>query len=127
VKRSYGAVLCLDVIEHLPLREGLTLLRDSIRVLEPGGVIVVQTPNAEYLPNPLSWDMTHVHCYNVHDLWAWFTCEGLEARGYRVMAQEPGAGAVARLKSGITSYVKRQIIGADFANNIAIVARRPGA
>jgi methyltransferase family protein len=124
VKRAYGAVLCLDVIEHLPLREGLTLLRDSIRVLEPGGVIVVQTPNAEYLPGPMSWDMTHLHVYNVYDLWAWFTCEGLETQGYRVMAAEPGAGVVTRLKTRITSYVKRKIIGADFANNIAIVARR---
>ena len=43
VKRSYGAILCLDVIEHLGLREGLTLLRDSIRLLEPGGTIVENT------------------------------------------------------------------------------------
>jgi len=125
VKRAYDAILCLDVIEHLPLREGLTLLRDSIRVLEPGGAIVVQTGNGEYLPDPMSWDMTHLHVYNVYDLWAWFTCEGLETLGYRVMAEEPGAGVVTRIKTRITSYVKRKIIGADFANNITIIARRP--
>ena len=127
VTRPYGAILCLDVIEHLPLREGLTLLRDAIRLLEPGGAIVVQTPNAAYLPDPLSWDMTHVHVYNVHDLWAWFTCEGLETQGYRVVSAEPGAGPVVRAKFRVTSYVKRKILGADFANNIAVVARRPAA
>jgi 2-polyprenyl-3-methyl-5-hydroxy-6-metoxy-1,4-benzoquinol methylase len=125
VKRPYGAILCLDVIEHLSLQDGLTLLRDSIRLLEPGGALVVQTPNAAYIQDPLSWDMTHVHVYNVHDLWAWFTCEGLTAEGYRVMAAERGAGAVTKIKTRITSYVKRKILGADFANNIAVVARRP--
>ena len=86
---------------------------------------MVQTGNAEYLPDPMSWDMTHLHVYNVYDLWAWFTCEGLDTQGYRVVAAEPGAGAVTRLKTKITSYVKRKILGADYANNITIVARRP--
>lgn len=125
VKRSYGAILCLDVIEHLPLREGLAMVRLMIALLEPGGSLVIQTPNAAYLPDPRSWDMTHLHVYNAADLWAWLTCEGLEVAMVRVALREEHPGPVVAARLGITDYVKRKILGCDFANNIAAIARKP--
>ena len=125
VKRPYGAILCLDVLEHLSLVEGLTLLRRAIGLLEPGGALVLQTPNAAYLPDPRSWDMTHVHVYNLPDLWAFLVCEGLEVEGYRVTLGEEHPAPIVSLRLAVTAYVKRKILGCDFANNIAVVARRP--
>lgn len=125
VNRSYGAILCLDVLEHLSLFDGLTLVKRMTSLLAPGGALVIQTPNAAYIPEPRSWDMTHVHTYNVHDLWAYFTCEGMEAAGYRVVLGARNAGPIAAARIAITAYVKRRILGCDFANNIAVVARRP--
>ena len=124
VTRRYGAILCLDVIEHLPLAEGLTLVDRMAGLLEPGGTLVLQTANASYIPHPLSWDMTHVHVYNLPDLHAYLTCDGLEAAGYRVVLGERDPGPLRRAKFGITGYVKQKILGCDYANNIAIVARR---
>lgn len=125
VKRPYGAILCLDVLEHLSLVEGLTLVRRALELIEPGGTLVLQTPNAAYLPDPRSWDMTHVHVYNLPDLWAFLRCDGLEVEGYRVVLGEERPAPIVALRSAITAYVKRKILGCDFANNIAIVARRP--
>jgi len=125
VNRRYGAILCLDVLEHLPLIDGLTLLDRLIAILEPGGALVLQTPNAAYIPDPRSWDMTHVHLYNLPDLHAHLTCEGFEVAGYRVVLDEPAPGLVRRAKRGISAYVKEKILGCDHANNIAVVARRP--
>jgi SAM-dependent methyltransferase len=125
INQAYGAILCLDVIEHLDLREGLLLLKQMIALLEPGGVLVLQTPNAYYIPHPLSWDMTHIHVYNLHDLWAHLTCDGLEVTGYRVLFEEPDLGPVQVLRTAITSYVKKKILGCDYANNIALIVRKP--
>jgi hypothetical protein len=125
VVRRYGAILCLDVLEHLSLSDGLNLLRRMIALLAPGGSLVLQTANAAYIPGPLSWDMTHIHVYNLPDLWAFLTCEGLEVEGYRIVLGERRSGPVTTARLAITAYVKRKILGCDFANNIAVVATRP--
>ena len=127
ITRRYGAILCLDVIEHLPLREGLTLVRKMISLLEPGGVLVIQTPNAAYIPDPRSWDMTHIHTYNAGDLWAYLKCEGLDAEVYRVaLVPGPSPGPIVSARLAITAYVKRKVLGCDYANNIAAIARKRG-
>ncbi len=125
VTRRYGAILCLDVIEHLPLADGLMLLDRMVTLLETGGSLVLQTPNAAYLPDARSWDMTHIHLYNLPDLYAYLACDRLEVTGYRVTLRDRNPGLIRSAKIGITAYVKRNILGCDFANNIAIVARRP--
>ena len=125
VRQTYGAVLCLDVIEHLTLEDGLLLLKRMTSLLDPGGVLILQTANASYIPEPRSWDMTHLHTYNVMDLWAYLTCEGMDVAGYRVVFREPGWGPVRKLKFAVSAYVKKNVLGCDFANNIALVARRP--
>jgi SAM-dependent methyltransferase len=52
----YDAVLCMEVIEHIADKDGLhtewtgdgvnAMLRDAFRVLRPGGVLFLTTPNA---------------------------------------------------------------------------------
>lgn len=123
VSRSYGAILCLDVLEHLDLSSGLTLVDRMISLLEPGGTLVIQTPNAAYLPDPRSWDMTHVQLYNLPDLHAYLVCEGLDVAGYRVVLGDRRPGPVRRAKLALTHYVKARVLGCDFAANIALVAR----
>lgn len=125
VTRRYGSIVCLDVLEHLDLAAGLALLDRMVALLEPGGALVIQTPNAAYIPDPRSWDMTHLHVYNIHDLHAYLTCDGLDVSGYRVTVGDERPGPIRRLKLGVTNYVKRKILGCDFANNIALIARRP--
>lgn len=43
---SCQAVICEHVIEHLTREHGLQLLKDCRRVLEPGGVVRISTPDA---------------------------------------------------------------------------------
>jgi hypothetical protein len=125
VTRPYTAIVCLDTLEHLPLADGTALLKRMIALLSPGGVLILQSPNAAYLPDPRSWDMTHVHIYNLPDLWAFFRCEGMQVEGYRVTLGPERVGPVAVLRNSIVGYVKRKILGCDFANNIAVVAHQP--
>lgn len=127
VTRTYDAILCLDVLEHLPLADGLRMLKRMISLLTPAGALVIQTPNAAYIPDPRSWDMTHVQTYNIQDLWAFLRCEGMEVEGYRVVLGPQNPGPIGAVRGAIVAYMKRRVLGCDYANNIAIIARKGAA
>jgi 2-polyprenyl-3-methyl-5-hydroxy-6-metoxy-1,4-benzoquinol methylase len=44
---SLGAVLAMHVVEHLPVDALFALFRESARVLRTGGLLMIETPNAE--------------------------------------------------------------------------------
>lgn len=63
---SVGGIFCAHVIEHLHPPEALRLLRESHRVLSPGGVLVLVTPNPrnlQVLSEGFWLDLTHVRFY----------------------------------------------------------------
>ncbi len=59
--RSIGAVFSAQVIEHLAYGEFIELLQQSLRVLEPGGLMVAETvnPHAAHGFKTFWVDMTH--------------------------------------------------------------------
>jgi len=124
IRRSYGAILCLDVLEHLTLQDGMALLGRLASLLEPDGVLVLQTGNALYLPEPRAWDMTHLHSYNGPDLWAYFTAQGFDATVYRIVLGPERRGPIDAARFRIQAWVKEKILGCDYANNIAVIARK---
>jgi len=123
VSRKFEAILCLDVIEHMPLPEGLDLLHRMTALLTPGGVLVLQTPNARCIRNPLGWDMTHLHCYNARDLWSYLTNLGYSVSGYRVEFRSPRLSPFASIKSFVSKVITVQLLGCDYAENLGFVAR----
>ena len=42
---SIGAVSAFHLIEHLPLKPLIALLDETLRVLQPGGLVILETPN----------------------------------------------------------------------------------
>jgi O-antigen chain-terminating methyltransferase len=46
---SLGSVLAMHVVEHLPVDALFALFRESARVLRSGGLLMLETPNAESL------------------------------------------------------------------------------
>jgi O-antigen chain-terminating methyltransferase len=60
---SVAAVTSIQVIEHLPFRALLRLASEAFRVLRPGGVVILETPNPENLivgACNFYYDPTHV-------------------------------------------------------------------
>ena len=47
VEASLGSVVAMHVVEHLPVDALFALFRESARVLRPGGLLMIETPNAE--------------------------------------------------------------------------------
>ncbi len=124
VTSTYDAILCLDVIEHLPLRDGLALLLRLVDLLRPGGTLVVQTPNAHCIRAPLGWDMTHLHCYSAQDLWAFFTSCGLSTQAWRVVFRTEQVSVASRFRF-LLERVTTRILRCDYADNIAVIATKP--
>lgn len=124
ITESYEGILCLDVLEHLTLKDGLKLLSQLFERLSPGGSLVIQTPNARCVRNPLGWDMTHLHCYNAQDLWAYLTGLGLDVHGYRVVFGRRSRNPLARLRFAVNAYVASRMLGADYADNLLLIAKR---
>jgi len=63
---SIGGIFCSHLIEHLAPAEALTLLRESYRVIKPGGALVIVTPNPRDLRvlTDIFWlDLSHVRFY----------------------------------------------------------------
>lgn len=62
---SLDAVLAIDFVEHLPREVFLELLRQSNRVLRPGGRLILRMPNADspLVGRNLFNDITHVWTY----------------------------------------------------------------
>jgi SAM-dependent methyltransferase len=46
---SVGSILAAHVVEHLPVEHLFALFREAARVLRPGGLLMIETPNAESL------------------------------------------------------------------------------
>lgn len=44
---AFDNVICAEMIEHLPQDKALPLLKECYRVLKPGGILFLSTPNAE--------------------------------------------------------------------------------
>jgi 2-polyprenyl-3-methyl-5-hydroxy-6-metoxy-1,4-benzoquinol methylase len=124
VKKKFDVIICLDVLEHMPLNDGLGLLQGLVALLNKGGTLILQTPNARCIRHPLSWDMTHVHCYNLPDLWAYLSSMDLKVEGMRVVFTPEKIGFWKKLQNLIGQIIITKFLGSDYADNIALLARK---
>lgn len=68
-KEMYDAILLLDVLEHLELEYSVKLIQLIKSALKPGGVFVIQVPNAMAPLSPnRHWDITHLRAYTTHSM-----------------------------------------------------------
>lgn len=121
--QDYDAIIILDVIEHIGLREGLKLLLDLKSRLAKNGKIIIQTPNGKCIRSPLATDMTHMQLYNLNDLWAYLEAEDMSCDGYRVVFSSQG-GFFEKIKNKIFNAFVSRVLGCDYADNILLVAER---
>lgn len=56
-EKSFDVVVAVEVLEHV--REDEAFVRNVIRVLRPGGIFIMTTPNGDFIPNPYADHQRH--------------------------------------------------------------------
>lgn len=124
VSGPYDAILCLEVIEHMPLAEGLQLREYLDSLLGPGGRLIVSTPNPNCVMSPFATDETHVHLYPLHDFLAWGLDSGHSVLAYRVR-QIPVHDTVYRRMRRVLQRSLCWLLGIDYAHGWLAVLIKP--
>ncbi len=83
-KANSTAIVCLEVIEHMSLNDYVDLMDAFGRILSPGGVLVISTPNPLCVVPMWAGDPGHVQQYPIADLAADFVMRGYDVEGFRV-------------------------------------------
>ena len=80
---SFDAAVARDVIDHMPIRQGIAAVHELLRIVRPGGCVLLtlDTTDSEYESEPHEtngdgdylfyrgkWDGMVFHPYSVHDI-----------------------------------------------------------
>jgi O-antigen chain-terminating methyltransferase len=128
---SVSAVTSMHLVEHLPYEVLVRLLDEALRVLRPGGVLILETPNPENLMVGSYWfymDPTHRNPIPP-PLLQWV----VEARGFEGVAidrlsQNRGVFDIQPVGEDVAGASQiNKIVGLlTAAPDYAVVARKPG-
>jgi len=120
---TFDLIFGFEVIEHMTLEAAGAAIAESCRLLQPGGTLVLSTPNIFYPPGFLR-DATHLTPFCYDELGALATLGGLEVESiYRLYHDS----LVKKLLRRVVFYPVFLLLGIDFARQILLVARRPEA
>lgn len=118
IQERYDVVFLFEVIEHLPLEEGMGMLKKIYELLIRGGKLILTTPNI-YNPSRYWRDATHKQAYCYDELGGILMAQGFSIQEmYRTYSD-----AFHRYLFRV--YVMAPLhryLGVDFAKSILIVA-----
>ena len=122
VDQAFDLVLMIEMIEHVPLEQGLDMLRKIRPLLKPNGKLVVTTPNL-FHPNRF-WDATHITPYRYDELGAALLATGYDVVELWRLHNEATLPRWFRRAVGVWLH---RYLGVDFALSIAAVGSPAGA
>jgi len=118
---QFDLVNCSEVIEHIPFEDGVALLKEILRVLKPGGRVVVSTPNLKH-PHRYWTSPDHITPYNYDALAGILLGVGYEMEVMYRVHNQPFFQFYFRRLIGVWLHWYLDI---DFALSVIAVARRP--
>jgi SAM-dependent methyltransferase len=120
-----GAVTSFHMVEHMPFDVIMTLIDESLRVLKPGGILILETPNpANLLVGAYTFHFDPTHLKPLPGPLLRFA---VEARGFcdvhvRELHPYPEAVRLADDGRGVASRLNDYLYGPQ---DYAVIARRP--
>ena len=120
IEETFDRVFMFDVIEHLPMAEGLDMLRRLRQLLNDGGKLLMTTPNIWYPPAYLR-DATNCTPYAHDELGALVSTAGFEVDTIVRLYNDP---IHRKLAHRVLFYWIHRLVGIDFARHIMLVATK---
>ncbi len=119
INESFDLIIFSEVIEHLNFKEGISMLRKLLTLLNSNGKIVLSTPNL-YHPNRY-WDSDHRTPYRYDEICAALISVGFNINKiYRIYNDQ-------FLRRMIRIYIASHLhkyLDVDFAKSIIVVASK---
>jgi len=120
-----GAVSAFHMVEHMPFDVVLTLIDESLRVLKPGGILILETPNpANFLVGTYTFHLDPTHLKPLPSPLLQFFVEGRGFCGVHVRELHPYPDTV-RLPDdggGVASRFNDCLYGPQ---DYAVIGRKP--
>jgi len=123
IKGQFDAIVCLEVIEHISLNDYVDLMDAFGKLLEPGGVLVVSTPNPLCVVPMWAGDPGHVQQYPIADLAADFVIRGHEVEAFRVRYGPWPRGLTPRLRF-FAMRALCYLLSVDYAQGIVVIGKK---
>jgi SAM-dependent methyltransferase len=123
IKEKFDIILLFEVIEHLPLEEGIDMLESIYGLLNDGGHLILTTPNI-FNPSRFWRDATHRVAYCYDELGGI-----LLGQGFRIVSMyRTYNDAFHRFLFRVHIMAPlHRYLGIDFAKSVFIVARKESA
>lgn len=122
VTGPFDAILCLEVIEHMSLNDYVDLMDEFGKLLQPGGTLVIGTPNPLCVVPMWAGDPGHVQQYPLSDLAADFVVRGYSVEAFRVR-YGPWPKGLPWLRF-FAMRVLCYLLGVDYANGLVVIGKK---
>lgn len=126
---TYGAIVMIDVVEHLSIQEFIQYLEQIDKCIRDEGVLIIQLPNIFALGSNQFYDVMHKQHWPFYDLYALLRYHGFrDIDMYRLdnlldLQEKPSWKRILR-KWFRQFFVRWFGNGLDFAPNILTIARK---
>jgi len=120
VQESFDVVLLFEVIEHLGLEEGISLLKKIYDLLNEGGRLILTTPNI-FNPSRFWRDVTHKVAYCYDELGGILLAQGFHINAIYRIYNDTFYRYLVRI---FVMAPLHRYLGIDFAKSIMIVAEK---
>lgn len=123
VREEFDVVILFEVIEHMPVEEGLRLLRRIREITREEGLILLSAPNV-FNPSRHMQDMSHLTFFPYYDLCWLVTASGFDV--LEVFRSYNDAFHRYAIKVYLCKALFR-FLSIDYAYSIFVVGRKPRA